>query len=256
MKASSNRTRNRMIGAVIGVTALLLIALATWTQLRVLIPDAEGFLPPTPTSLPTAGEVIITSPSAGDTLYAELIRVTGDIQNTPQNLIARVVDIDNTILVQAPILTQQGAFMVEMLRPNRAGEMTIEIVSAVDPSIVRASIPVFFADLESRPSGTFGSIITPSDGEQVGGDTILVQGRASGIPDNTIQLVLQGADNTTVIHPVTINNPYGVDDVLWQTDLPLNGITGSVILTVYFTPSTDPNPIFSTISLVITQIAG
>lgn len=244
-----------MVGAVIGVTALMLIALATWTQLRVLIPDAEGFLSPTPTSFPTAGEVTFTAPSAGDALYAELIRVTGNIQNAPQRLIARVVDIDDTILVQAPILIQQGAFMVEMLRPNIVGEMTIQLVSAVDPSIVRASIPVFFAELESRPSGTFGSIITPSDGEQVGGDTILVRGRASGIPNNTIQLVLQGED-TSVIHDVTINNPYGIDDVLWQTDLPLNGITGSVILTVYFTPSTDPNPIFSTVSLVITQVAG
>jgi hypothetical protein len=248
--------RNRVIGAVIGITALMLTGLAIWSQLSLMIPDAEGFLPPTPTSPPTAGEIIISSPVAGDTLYAELIRVTGDIRHMPQRLVARLVDIDDTILAQAPIITQLGAFTIEMPRPQVIGEVMIQIVSAVDPSVVRASIPVFFADSAMRPSGIFGSIITPSDGEQVGGDTILVRGRVSGIRNNTIQLVLQDADNTTIIHDVTIHNPYGVDDVIWQTDLPLDGLSGSVVLTAYFTPSTDPNPIFSRVTLVITQVAG
>lgn len=256
MITPSQRVQNRIVRVIVGVVALMVTALAVWTQLRIFVPDAEGFLPATSTSLPTAGEVIILSPRAGDILYAELIRLTGDIRYMPQRLLARIVDVDENILAQAPIISHQGVFAIEMIRPNVTGEMTIQLVSAVDPSVVRADVTVFFADLSARPTGTFGHIITPSDGEQVGGDTILVHGRASGVPNNIIQLVLHSADNTTVYHDVIINNPYGIDDVIWQTDLPLDGVTGSVTLTAYFTPSTDPNPVFSTISLIVTQAAG
>ncbi len=250
-----NTTRKRIIGAVVGITALILVTIGVWLQFRI-VPDAEGFLPPTPTSHPTAGDVLVFAPSAGDTLYAELIHITGQINGAPQTLMARLVDVDDNLLAIAPIMTQLGAWTVEMPRPATNGEVTLQVVSAVDPSVIHATIPVFLADIASRPSGTFGSIITPSDGDQVGGDTILVSGRASGVSNNTIQLVLQSGDGTTIIHDVTINNPYSVDDVLWQTDLPLTGLSGSVTLTAYFTPSTDPDPIVSRVTLVITQVAG
>jgi hypothetical protein len=250
-----NSKRNRMIGAVVGITALILVIFGLWLQLRI-VPDAEGFLPPTPTSLPSAGEVIVSSPSAGDTLYAELIRLTGEINITPQSLVAHILDVDNNLLASAPLMTQFGAWMLEMPRPDYFGEANVQVVSASDPTMIYATIPVFLADMANRPSGTFGSIITPADGDQVGGDTILVSGRASGIVGDKIQLVLQSGDGTTVIHDVVINNPYGVDDVLWQTDLSLTGLSGSVTLTAYFTPSTDPNPILTRVTLVITQVAG
>jgi len=249
-----NSNRNRMIGGMI-ITALMVIGIGLWLQLRI-VPNAEGFLPATPTSLPSAGEIVVFSPSAGDTLYAELIRITGQINTSPQSVMAQILDVDDNLLASALLMTQFGAWMLEIPRPNYFGEATLQVVSAVDPTMIYATIPVFLADLGSRPSGIFGSIIIPADGDQVGGDTILVSGRVSGIVENKIQLVLQSGDGTTVIHDVVINNPYGVDDVLWQTDLSLTGLTGSVMLTAYFTPSTDPNPILTRVTLVITQVAG
>jgi hypothetical protein len=250
-----NSNRKRMIGAVVGITALMLISIGLWLQFRI-VPDAEGFLPPTATSHPTAGEIVVIFPSAGDTLYAELIYIAGDIQSAPQTLRAQLRDIDENILITAPIMTQFGKWSIEMLRPNYIGEATIEILSAIDPAVIHETIPVFLGDSTTRPSGTFGSLITPTDGEQIGGDTILVSGRASGVLDGKIQLVLRSGDGTTAIHEVILNHPHALDDIFWQTDLPLAGLTGSVTLTAYFTSPDAPDPILSRVTLVITQVAG
>ncbi|MCU0480879.1 MAG: hypothetical protein MUE54_06665 [Anaerolineae bacterium] len=250
-----NSNRKRMIGAVVSITALMLITLIVWLQFRI-VPDAEGFLPATATSHPTAGEIMVLSPSAGDTLYAELIYIAGDIQTAPQTLRAQIRDIDESILITAPIMTQFGAWAIEIPRPAYIGEATIEILSAIDPSVIHERIPVFLGDGTTRPSGTFGSLITPTDGDQIGGDTILVSGRASGVMGNKIQLVLQSGDGTTAIHEVILNHPYRMDDIFWQTDLPLAGLSGSVTLTAYFTSPDAPDPIFSRVTLVITQVAG
>lgn len=250
-----NSNRKRMIGAVVGITALMLITFIAWLQFRI-VPDAEGFLPATATSYPTAGEVVVISPSAGDILYAELIYISGDIQTAPQTLRAQLRDIDDNILITAPIMTQFGNWSVEIPRPHYMGETTIEIVSAIDPTVIHERIPVFLGDSANRPKGTFGSLITPSDGDQIGGDTILVSGRASGVVDNKIQLILQSGDGTIAIHEVILNHPYAMDDVLWKTDLPLAGLSGSVTLTAYFTSPDAPDPIFSRVTLVITQVAG
>jgi len=250
-----NTTRKRAIGAVIAITAFIVIIIGLWLQFRI-VPDAEGFLPPTPTSPPTAGEILVFAPHAGDTVYAELIYMTGEIQNAPQTLIAQIYDVDNNLLATAPIPIQFGKWTIEMLRPIYIGEATIQIVSAVNSTAIHATIPIFLGDIKNRPSGTFGSLITPSDGDQAGGDTILVQGRASGVVDNKIQLVLENGDGVTILHEVIILNPYGVDDVLWQTDLPIAGVSGSATLTVYFTHPDVPDPILSRVTLVITQVAG
>lgn len=250
-----NSNRKRMIGAVVSITALMLITIGLWLQFRI-VPDAEGFLPATATSHPTAGKIVVISPSAGDTLYAELIYIAGDIQTAPQTLRAQLRDIDDNLLATAPIITQFGMWAIEIPRPSYIGEATIEIVSAIDSTVIYEQIPVFLGDSANRLNGTFGSLITPSDGEQIGGDTILVSGRASGVMSNKIQLVLQSGDGTTAIHEVILNHPYALDDMYWQTDLPLAGLTGSVTLTAYFTSPDAPDPIFSRVTLVITQVAG
>jgi hypothetical protein len=101
----------------------------------------------------------------------------------------------------------------------------------------------------------FGEIIDPIDGAELGGDSIIISGFASGIPDNVIFIELVAEDGSVVdSQSLTLENPYFVDYVFWRAELQIKGYVGLATLNAHST--SDNNSIIDEAHITIFEAAG
>lgn len=190
-----------------------------------------------------AGEVEIVYPPNGTVIYAEVIAVHGTMFGAQDlTFTVQVNTIDGQLIAQTDVATERGDWQVEL--PHTYSGEPVEAVLRVIPIGVSegiyTSVPLVIAGLSHRPEGVFGSLTRPTEGEVVGGDSIPVEGMASGVFEGTINLALVTPEGGIISEQiVTVMNPYFVDQVPWRSELVTNGHIGLARVWMYIISAND-----------------
>ena len=111
--------------------------------------------------------------------------------------------------------------------------------------------------LDYREAGISGLILFPTEGLSVGGDSIQIEGTASGIPDNRLSISLRHDEGLIDKQVIILDNPYRIDARTWSADLLTNNYQGVATIDIaYIDPQTNSEQILDTISIVIGSAAG
>jgi hypothetical protein len=219
------------------------------------------------TSLPTPitleGHVDIVYPMSGSIIYSETLYLQGTAEELPEaGFLLQVIAPDDSVLAQSVIQSENGQWSVELAHTYTGDPTEVNIIAkSTDTTILGdydiASIVI--ADVETRPEGVFGSVIVPSEGDTVGGDSIFVSGRGSGFFENSFVLVLETADDGEDISTaiVTMHNPYFVDDMIWEAELARNDFVGNAVIRAYYTDAESGAEVeIFRMSVVVSSVAG
>ena len=241
------------------------ITIARHWQLVLIIPlllaacggggtDSEGFTNPTATFEAGAATVNITAPPNGSIIYAEAIRISGDLLGSPQVFSIHLFTPDEQVIAETSVDAQPGEWQVELVHGYAGTPTEVEVVAASADGTVFDTSTVLLSDVSNRPDGSFATIDLPLDGDTVGGDTIPIQGRASGIEGGQLTLQLVDSANS-VIDSETINllNAFVIDDVPWQADLERGDATGSATIRLL---SADESNEFNRVAVTLSEAAG
>jgi hypothetical protein len=215
----------------------------------------------TPASL--QGDVDIIYPVSGSIIYAESLYLQGTAEDLPaEGFLIQVIAPDDSVIAQSTVQPQNGAWTIE-LPHNYNGDPTEATIIAKS---LDASIPgdydiasIVISGAANRPEGIFGSIIVPSEGETVGGDSIFVSGRGSGFFENSFVLVLETADDGEAISTtvVTMHNPYFMDDMIWEAELARNDFVGNAVIRAYYNDAESGAEVeIFRINVVVSSVAG
>ncbi len=189
-----------------------------------------------PTVETISGNINITNPLTGSSIFAEALYVAGTAEGIPGDAFhLRVVTVDEVILAETEVSSDNGRWSVELIH-EYDGTPTEALLIAEDANGNQYDAEsVLIASLDNRPQGTFGVILSPQEGSVVGGDQIEVMGTGSGLFENTLilQLAEPGGEIITEVI-LTLENPYFVDERVWVTDVDTNGHTGPTILRISY----------------------
>ncbi|MBK9124507.1 MAG: hypothetical protein IPM16_15515 [Chloroflexi bacterium] len=203
------------------------------------------------------GAVTLVSPPNGTVIYSSVVTVAGDAQGVNSGgLIVTVAVADGVVLTQQAVDARDGGFEIELVHPYAGPptEATVSITAADapdDPPYATASVTL--ASIEHRPEGTYIDVAVPQPGDEVGGDEIGVQGRASGLSERTFSVVLVGDDGAEIDRAeVTLPPSYLADELPWQAALTPGGATGSVLVQII----TAQGDVLHTIPVILSGAAG
>jgi hypothetical protein len=220
---------------------------------------------PMPTTPAVTGTVEIEYPPAGTVVYSEVLQLSGMAQGVPDNQFAiQLTGADEKSMGRATAqVNPDGTWTVEMV-PGYTGEpmevtiLALPIYDGAPPNSDYTISPIVLAGSSYRPEGVFGSVTLPSEGEQVGGDSIEVSGTASGVFENQFQVELRAPDGSVVTSQgVTLVNPYFADEVPWVIELATNGYTGPAEIRAFTnSPSDGSEILLGSVNVTITQDAG
>lgn len=239
---------------------LTLLFLAACTQATAPPENSE------PTQETLQGAVDITFPMSGAIIYSETIILQGTATNIPDDgFQIQLVTPDENVIAEATVQPEDdSSWFVEIVHGFTDDPTEVTIVAKnTDPnSVLDYDIELIaLSNLENRPDGVFGSILSPTEGMQVGGDMILVSGRGSGFFEGTFILRLENAEGEVVTEmPVTMQNPNFIDDMLWEAELARNDFIGNGTLYMLEEDIADENGgepfIIDSINVVVTSVAG
>lgn len=206
------------------------------------------------------GDVRITFPQSGTVIYSEGLYVEGTAIDLPdEGFILRAVLPDDSVLVQTTIQPEDTSWSVEMLH-NYTGNPTqiiLEAIPANEADSYYSEQSLIVSNLEHRPEGTFGTLLSPIPDMSVGGDLIEIVGTASGIPDNTFTISLTERDGTTITElEYEIPTPYNIDEVLWIADMPIQGYTGLATVTITYVDADGETQTLGSADIVVSVVAG
>jgi hypothetical protein len=218
-------------------------------------------LPPTTSQL--QGNVDIVYPISGSIIYTEALWLEGTAENVPTDgFMIQVIAPDDTVLAQSIVVPQDGQWQIEIPHNYNGdpSEATI-IAKSIDTSIAGDYdiVSIVISGAENRPEGIFGSLLVPNEGDTVGGDTIYVSGRGSGFFENTFTVVLETADDAEQISSVivTMHNPYFMDDMVWEAEIPRNDFVGNGVIRGYYTSAETGEEIeVFRVNVVVSSVAG
>lgn len=192
--------------------------------------------------------VVINHPQDSDIIYAETLYVSGQVASPPQQFTLEVLDTEDQVIRQVNVDAQTAEWTVELVHGYTGDptEVTVQAVpltslsseaSATESTVIVLpydSVAILLTDLSNRPDGVFANITTPTNGVDIGGDILPIFGRVSGTDSITVSLISSEADGQQVISEQTIglNNPYLIDEITWQAELPTEGYTGQAFIRV------------------------
>ncbi len=212
---------------------------------------------PAPAAPQLLGMVTINTPASGALIYAEVLQIAGTATGLPANqFLLTLVGPDEVELARSIISVNEGRWQVEL--PHTYQDVPIEVAitaKSPDPNI---STPyavglIALGGLDYRPEGTYGYITFPPAGSSVGGDSVQVEGLASGLPDNRLAVRLRDTDLQIINEQiVSIYNPYFVDEMPWTAEVATNNYTGPASLEIL----QDNDTILSSITLNLETAAG
>ena len=204
-----------------------------------------------------SGEVDIIYPTNGTVVYAETLTITGTLFGADSQAITlQLVNLDGEAIAEASLTAQTGDWQVELPHgyTGEPTEITIRAIPSGSDVGAYDSHTIFMADLSFRPEGRFATIRTPSDASPVGGDSILVEGTASGLSTNVIFVtLLDGNGNPIDEQRVDVFNPFFIDEVVWRTELVTGGYLGNGQIQII---EEDDSEVLTTVNIVIGDSAG
>lgn len=226
----------------------------------ILIALASCSVGPSPTATPLPGSVTIRHPQSGAFLYAPTLYFYGSGENLPGNQfrLTAVTASDQTI-VDAVITVENGQWSYDIANPHTGDpvELTVNAVTAAGGAELDSTSVVLATEL-NRPEGVFGTIMSPIEGETVGGESIPVSGTASGLFEGTMNLGLETPDGEEFSGIVlTVENPGMMDEVPWQADIATNDYRGPAVLRAYYLSARDGSVVtLATVPITISDAAG
>lgn len=217
----------------------------------------------TPSAPPlAAGTVDIDTPQTGSIFYAEVLYLAGSAANLPpEGFRLRLVTADDTRLAETMVQPDDdGRWSLELRHGYSGDPIEVSIlalpVAAQSPQEYALESVVISA-LANRPAGTFGRLLSPTAETRVGGDQIQVVGTASGVVDGTLSVQLQTPEGTLLTEEtVHLQHPYPVDEILWQTDLPIGSYRGAARLVLLAQDAAGERRVLDEIALTIGAAAG
>jgi hypothetical protein len=215
--------------------------------------------PPTPTEPPLIGAVQITSPKLGSVIYAETLYISGTIQGVDAFTL-HIETVTGETLFNGEITGVNGHWNREIIH-GYTGEPIEAIIQAKSTdshvSLQYDELPILISSLTYREDGIFGLVLFPSEQQSVGGDSIQVEGTASGIPDSRLSILLRHDKGLIDKQIIVLDNPYRIDERTWTADLLTNGYLGTAFIDIAYTDSeTKSELILDTISIIIGSAAG
>lgn len=184
---------------------------------------------------PEASGVIIAAPQAGTIIYAEMAFISGEVLEAEQTFRVELVDTEDNVIAETTLTESPGIWTAELEHGYDGDPTEITIRAVSEDDAVLDSVSVMLSNMDERPDGSFGTIASPSDGDSIGGDSILVEGSASGLFENEFILALFDDAGESVAETfVLLNNPYFVDDVPWQAELIIGDYTGTGEIRAYY----------------------
>ena len=214
---------------------------------------------PSPTEPPLIGAVEITSPKLGSIIYAETLFISGTIQGVDAFTL-HIETATGEVLFDGTITGIDGYWSREIVH-GYAGEPIEAIIQAKSTdsrvSLQYDELPILISSLAYREEGIFGLILFPSEQQSVGGDSIQIEGTASGIPDSRLSVTLRYDEGLIDKQIIVLDNPYRLDERTWSADLLTNGYLGTAFIDIAYTdPETQSEQILDTISIIIGSAAG
>jgi len=215
--------------------------------------------PPAPTQPPLIGAVDITSPKLGSVIYAETLYVSGTIQGVDVFKL-HIETLTGEILFDGEITGIDGHWNKEIVH-DYTGEPIEAIIQAKSTdsrvSLQYDELPILIASVVYREEGIFGLVLSPTEQQSVGGDSLQIEGTASGIPDNRLAIMLRHDEGLVDKQVIILDNPYRIDARTWSADLLTNGYLGTAFIDIAYTdPETNSEHILDTISIIIGSAAG
>lgn len=215
--------------------------------------------PPAPTEPPLVGAVTITSPKLGSVIYAETLFISGTIQGVDVFTL-HIETVAGETLFNGKITGINGHWNREIVH-GYSGEPLEAIIQAKSTdlrvSLQYDELPILISSLAYREEGIFGLLLFPAEQQSVGGDSIQVEGTASGIPDSRLSILLRHDKGLIDKQIIVLDNPYRIDERTWTADLLTNGYLGTAFIDIAYTDSeTKSELILDTISIIIGSAAG
>ena len=210
--------------------ALLSIVLLTGCQTG---SDATA----TPTIPQLTGTVMIEFPVTGALIYSELIQIAGTAVDLPTNtFILTLMGPDEIELAQTTVSVDDGSWQVELSVEYQDEPVEVAITAESPNRDINSPYDIVLiavSGLDYRPEGTFGSITFPTDDSTIGGDSIQVEGLASGLQDNRLVIQLIDSEDKLISEQtITTQNPYFIDEMPWSAEVALNGYAGPASLNI------------------------
>lgn len=218
--------------------------------------DPEGFQDPTAAFEPGTSTVDILLPRTSTIIYAETIQISGMLADNPQEFSIRLLTPNGETLTEVQVNAQPGEWQTEVIHGYSGDPSEIEIKAVATNGEIYDTESVLLSSITHRPEGVFASIIAPLEGDTVGGDSIPVEGRASGIESNSLTIELVDSNNTVVdTQLVPLNNPSVIDEVPWSAELNRGQATGSATIRISTTQASEITE-FDRIAVILTEAAG
>jgi hypothetical protein len=226
-------------------------------------PAQSGGVTIIPTQVSLQGNVNITYPISGSIIYAEALFLQGTASNIPaEGFRIQIIAPDDTILAETIVQADDDTWQLELVHEYSGEPIEAIIIARSLDNAVPEDYDIesiIISSSEYRPEGVFGAIIAPAPNSTVGGDQIPIIGRGSGFFEGTFILALEEADDGTEISQVVVTmfNPYFIDDMIWEVDLPTNGFTGHAVLRMFYQSAATGEEIdIERVELVISSVAG
>jgi len=214
---------------------------------------------PIPTVPPLIGNVTIDQPASGAIIYAETIRLSGTATDIPAEGFVLRLSVNEETVVESTIQPEDGVWSVQWVH-EYTGEPTEATLIALSPNPLilpeYTTSLIVLSSLEYRPEGVFGRLLFPNAEEVLGGDQLQVRGTASGIPENTLRIVLENNAGIISEQTVMVENPFFVDEMIWSADLPVTGETGPATIRVFYTDETGEDVLIDEVGIMLSIVAG
>lgn len=204
-----------------------------------------------------SGEVALISPPDGTVIYSSVVTVAGEARGINRGgLIITVTGADGVVLTQQTLAVREGGFEVELIHPYVGPpiEANVSITAADAPGDAPyATASVTLASIEHRPEGAYVDVAVPQPGDEVGGDEIGVQGRASGLSERAFSVVLIGDNGAEIDRAEVLLPPsYVADELPWQAALSPGSAAGSALVQIV----SSQGDVLHTIPVVLSGAAG
>lgn len=216
-----------------------------------------------PTSETLQGAVNITFPMSGSIIYAETIILQGTASDIPvEGFQIQLITPDDSIISEATVQADDdGSWSIEIVHEYTGDPTEVTILArptASDSTLDYDIVSILLATLDNRPDGVFGSILSPAEGTAIGGDFMLISGRASGLFENMFALILENTEGELITEiPVSLNNPNFIDDMLWEAELPRNDFIGNGTLRIVYQDMESGDIVeMDSINIVVSSVAG
>ncbi len=180
------------------------------------------------------GAVTLRYPTQGAIIYSPALYVAGSAQGV-DGVRVRITSAEG-LLTETTLRPVPESWSVELVHGYSGVPLAVTLsVLALgeDTQDAYATLDLTLAALGHRPEGAFAYVVTPQDGDSMGGDSIMVSGRASGRTTYAITVTLVKPDGTALdTQSVTVETPYPYDELGWEVTLTPHDYVGEALLIV------------------------